>query len=353
MTKGKIALLYGPNDLRIEEVTVPDPRPDQILIKMKAAGICGSDVECFEGKSKEGRYDIAPYTPGHEWAGQAVAVGKDVTTIKVGDKVTGDCVLPCFRCENCKRGLMPAACLNFREVGFTPGAGGGMGEYLILEEPYVHPLPADWSFEEGALVEPFSISHWGVWGPGGYVDASDDVVIFGSGPIGLGALIVCKTASARVIVFEPLANRREIARKFGADVVLDPYAVADITAAVAKNTSTSRGATLIVECSGNDDAIAALFDAAGLQPRMRLIGHSIGRKVPTEIGKTIWRGISIYGQGGISYHMPRVITFMDRARQRVNLRDLITHKYAFADIHAAFDMAVHRKAEAMKVMLTF
>ena len=76
MTKGKIALLYGPNDLRIEEVTVPDPRPDQILIKMKATGICGSDVECFEGKSKEGRYDIAPYTPGHEWAGRGGGGGQ-------------------------------------------------------------------------------------------------------------------------------------------------------------------------------------------------------------------------------------------------------------------------------------
>ena len=68
----------------------PDPRPDQVLIKVKAAGICGSDVECFEGISSEGRYEIAPYTPGHEWAGQVVAVGSQVAGFRAGDKVTGD-----------------------------------------------------------------------------------------------------------------------------------------------------------------------------------------------------------------------------------------------------------------------
>jgi L-iditol 2-dehydrogenase len=353
MIRAKVALMYGPHDLRVEEVTMRDPKDDEVLIKMKAAGICGSDVECFEGKSKEGRYDIAPYTPGHEWSGEVAATGKSVTTVKVGDKVTGDCVLPCFRCENCKRGLMPAACLQFREVGFTPGAGGGMGEYLLLEEPYVHPLPKDWTFEEGALVEPFSVSHWGVWGPGGYVEASDDVVVFGSGPIGLGVLIVCKAANAKVIVLEPLARRREVAKKFGADVALDPYGVDNLIAEIAKNTTTSRGATLVVEASGNDDAIGWMFDVAGLQPRMRMIGHSIGRKVPVEIGKTIWRGISIYGQGGTSYDMPRTINFMDRIRNRIDLKGLITHQYPFAKVNEAFDMAVHHKADAIKVMLTF
>jgi L-iditol 2-dehydrogenase len=353
MLKAKIAFLYGPHDLRIEEVTVPEPKPDQVLIKMKAAGICGSDVECFEGKSAEGRYDIAPYTPGHEWSGEVAGIGNQVTGFKVGDKVTGDCVLNCFKCDSCKRGLMPAACLNFREAGFRPDSPGGWGEYMLLEENYVHKLPNDWKFEEGALVEPFSVGYYGVWGPGGWVDASDDVVIFGSGTIGLTALLTCKASNANVIVVEPLANRREYARKLGADVVIDPTSIADLPAEVAKYTSTPRGATVIVEASGNDKAIADLFDVAGRQPRMRLIGHSVGHKVPVEIGKTIWRGISIYGQGGISYHMPRTITFMDRVRKNVDLTKLISHTYSFDKVHEAVETAVTKKAEALKVMLTF
>ncbi len=353
MLKAKIAFLHGPHDLRIEEVSLPEPKPDQILIKLKAAGICGSDVECFEGHSKEGRYDLAPYTPGHEWAGQVAAIGSQVTGFQVGDKVTGDCVMNCFKCENCKRGLMPAACLNFREAGFRPDSPGGWGEYLLLEEHYVHKLPADWAYEEGALVEPFSVGHYGVWGPGGWVDASDDVVIFGGGMIGLCVLVVCKAANAKVMMVEPLANRRETAKTLGADVVIDPTQVADLAAEINKHASTSRGATVVVEASGNDRAIAAVVDVVGLQPRLRLIGHSIGRKVPIEIGKTMWRGIAMYGQGGISYDMPRTITFMDRVRKNVNLTGLISHTFPFEKLHEAVATAVTKKAEALKVMLTF
>lgn len=126
--------MHGPFDLRIEEVELPELKPDQILIQLGACGICGSDVECFEGKSAEGRYDIAPYTPGHEWAGKAVAVGSNVTSVQIGNKVVGDCVLPCFQCANCKDGKMPSACLNWREVGFRPNSLGGFGEYMMLEE---------------------------------------------------------------------------------------------------------------------------------------------------------------------------------------------------------------------------
>ena len=108
-TKCKAAFMHGPFDLRIQDLELPPLKPDQILIKVGACGICGSDVECYEGKSAEGRYDIAPYVPGHEWAGKAVEVGSAVTSVKVGDKVVGDCVLPCHHCANCKDGKMSSA----------------------------------------------------------------------------------------------------------------------------------------------------------------------------------------------------------------------------------------------------
>jgi len=202
-------------------------------------------------------------------------------------------------------------------------------------------------------VEPFSVGHYGVWGPGGWVDASDDVVIFGGGMIGLTALLTCKAASANVMLVEPLANRRDLAKKLGADVVIDPTQVKDLAAEIGKHTAASRGATVVVEASGNDRAIAATFDVVGFQPRLRLIGHSIGRKVPVEIGKTQWRGIAMYGQGGTSYHMPRTITFMDRVRKTVDVTQLISHKFPFEKLHEAMETAVTKKAEALKVMLTF
>ena len=102
---------------------------------------------------------------------------------------------------------MPSACLNMREAGFRPDSPGGWGEYLIMKHHYIHKLPDDWTYEEGALVEPFSVGYFGLWGNNGYVDASDNVVIFGAGPIGLSALIVAKASRAKVIQVELLENR--------------------------------------------------------------------------------------------------------------------------------------------------
>lgn len=347
----KIAYLNKPRDLVVKEVTLPELKPDQVLVKLKAAGICGSDVECYEGKSAEGRYDIAPYTPGHEWAGEVIKVGSDVNIVKPGDKVTGDCVLHCGYCINCKNGLMPSACLNMREVGFKPDSPGGFGEYLILEHFYIHKFPDNWTYEEGALVEPFSIGYFGIWGNNGFVDASDNVVIFGAGSIGLCALMAAKASRANTIMVEPLANRQEFARRIGVDHIIDP-SKENVEKMVVKYTE-GVGGNLVVEASGNDRAIASIFDVAAHSARVRLIGHSIGRKVPVELGKTIWKTLLITGSGGVKNFLPRTIKFMDRIRSDFNFTDLISHRYSFEELHKAMEKAITDKAGAFKVMLTF
>ncbi|MGI6667947.1 MAG: zinc-dependent alcohol dehydrogenase [Acetivibrionales bacterium] len=349
--KCKIAFMHGPFDLRIEEVELPKPGPNQVLIKLKACGICGSDIECYEGKSKEGRYDIAPYTPGHEWSGIAVEVGSDVTSVKAGNKVVGDCVLPCNNCANCKDGKMPSACLNMREVGFMPNSPGGMGEYMLLEEQYTHVIPDDWDYELGAWVETFSVGYWGVWGNGCYPDASDDVAIIGAGPIGLSASMVCKTSGAKVIVIDPIERRRENAYKYGADICLDPTA-SNIEQEILKHTD-GRGASVVIECSGNDAGIASLFDIAGHSARVGLVGHSIGRKVPVELGKTIWKTLHLTGSGGTKTWFPRTIRFMSRIKDNYDFAALNTHHFDFEDLNEAMEFACNNKDKATKVMITF
>jgi threonine dehydrogenase-like Zn-dependent dehydrogenase len=346
--KNRSAFLYKAHDLRVEEREIGPIRDDQVLIKLKACGICGSDVECLEGKSAEGRYDIAPYEMGHEFAGEVQEVGKGVSGIKVGDKVTCDCVLPCGACENCKSGLMPSACLNMREVGFRPDSPGGMGEYMILEGRYVHPFPQSWSYDEGAWIENFSVGYFGIWGNNGHVSAEDRVVILGAGPIGLSALACAKASSAYIVMVEPIPLRKKLAESYGADVVVDPTEPGYVEKI---RDLTHGGGNLVVEASGNDKAIASVFDIAGHSARVRLIGHSIGRKVPVEIGKTIWKTLNITGAGGTKNCIPSAIKFMDRIRGTHNFSKLITHKFKFADIHAAFKVACEDKANAVKVML--
>ena len=285
-TKCKAAFMHGPGDLRFEDLELPPLQPNQVLIKLKACGICGSDVECYEGKSAEGRYDIAPYVPGHEWAGQVAEIGSAVTSLKVGNKVVGDCVLPCNNCANCKDGKMPSACLNMRELGFRPDSPGGWGEYMILEEQYTHVIPDNWDYELGAWVETFNVGYWGVWGNGCSPDASDDVAIIGAGPIGICAAMVCAASGANVIAIDPLEKRRENILAYGANYIVDPTAC-NVEEKL-KELTHGRGPSVVIECSGNDIGIASLFDIAGHSARVGLIGHSIGRKVPVEIGKTIW-----------------------------------------------------------------
>lgn len=348
--KSKTAFLHGPKDLRVEEVEVPKLKPDQVLIKVGACGICGSDVECFEGLSAEGRYDLGPYTPGHEYGGEIAEAGSSVTTLKPGDKVTGDCVMRCGVCRNCRDGLMPSACLNMREAGFRPDSPGGMGEYMVIEEEYVHRIPDEWSFEDGGWVETFSIGYFGIWGNGGAIDATDNAIVMGIGPVGISAVMVAKASHAKTIAIDPVQSRRDRALAYGADAVIDPTD-GNVMEQVSELTNGEMG-SMVVECSGNDAAIASLFDIAGHSGRVRLVGHSIGRKIPIEIGKTIWRTLDITGAGGTRNFGQRTIRFMDRIRDQNDFGALNTHHFPFDQIHEAFDLAIHDK-DAFKVMLTF
>lgn len=348
--KAKRAFLHGPRDLRIETVEIPKLNSDQVLVKVGACGICGSDVECFEGLSNEGRYDLGPYTPGHEWGGEVVDIGSGVRTMKPGYKVTGDCVMHCGVCRNCQDGLMPSACLNMREAGFRPDSPGGMGEYMVIEEQYIHRVPDSWSFENGGWVETFSIGYFGIWGNGGFIDAADIALILGAGPVGVSAAMVAATSGAQTIVIDPIANRRERALQYGAEAVLDP--TENLVEQIEALTDGRMG-TVVLECSGNDAAINSLFDISGHSARVRLIGHSIGRKIPIEIGKTIWRTLDITGAGGTKNFAQRTIRFMDRIRDTYDFAALNTHHFSFDKVHEAFEVAIHDKENAFKVMLTF
>lgn len=350
MSSFRALYMEGPKQLSLKELKLPEKIGDgKVLIKVKAAGICGSDVECYLGHSKEGRYDLGPYVPGHEWSGEVVEIGENVKAIKKGDKVVSDVCFCCLACENCKDGLNPCYCLNMRETGFMPNAPGGMGEYMMMEERLLHKLSDDMTFEEGALVEPFSVAYHGIWGGGGWVDASDSVVVFGAGPIGLFASVVAKMAGAYVITVDPVEFRRRMAAdKIDVDEVLDPKAQ-KVNEAVMDLTG-GRGATLVIECSGNDDAIAQTVEIARQGGRVNFIGHSIGRKVPIEIGLSIWKGLHLSGKCAAPFFFPRTIRFMTQTKKRIDFSQIITQRYPLQNYQEAFDMAVENKDEAVKIL---
>lgn len=348
--KIRAALMHGPSDLRMAEVELPPLKPNQVLMQVKACGICGSDVACYEGRSTEGRYDIAPYIPGHEFGAVIVELGSEVKNFKVGDKVTGDCTMGCNACVNCKNGLMPSACLNTIDAGFRPDSPGAMGEYMIMNEANVHKIPDDWTFEEAALVEAFAIGYFGVWGRNGKIDASDDVLIMGAGTIGVCAAMTAKASSCRVIIADPIASRRERALRYGADFALDPTA-ADFHARVLELTG-GHGSTLAIEAAGNSAAALAAIKAAGNCSFVRLIGININA-IPVIPFDIISRNITVSGYSGTEHFMTRTIKFLSRIKDKYDLQSICTKYFPFSECVEAMRYAATEKENNLKIMISY
>jgi L-iditol 2-dehydrogenase len=339
----KAAVLRGVHDLRLEQL--PDPRPavNEVLIRVKAVGVCGTDVHMWEGSNTEGTF---PFIPGHEWAGEVVEVGEGVKTLSVGDRVVAEVPIRCRVCANCKDGMDPNMCPDFELYGFSWECPGAMAEYTLSKEERLFKIPDNVSYEEAALVEPLSVAYHGVWRSGGGAAPHDRVVVFGAGPIGLFALLTCKASGAPVIVVEPQTVRGQMALNMGADVVIDPTA-GDLVEQVSDYTG-GRGATLVLECSGSNGALEATVEIVAEQGRIVLIGQSAGRKIQVEIGKTIFQGATIVGSSGSPNFFPKTLTFM--SRRLVDLTPVITHQFPLADVLEAFELG--RKAtDSAKILL--
>ncbi|MGC9063314.1 MAG: alcohol dehydrogenase catalytic domain-containing protein, partial [bacterium] len=218
--------------LEVKEVPDPTPGPKDVVLKVKACGVCGSDVHFYE--TDKDNYILYPGLTkfpsviGHEFSGEVVAVGKDVKDLKVGDMVTAEEMIWCGECVPCRNGY-PNQCLNLEEIGFT--INGAFAEYIVIGAKYCWKIDGiatrygdrDKAFEAGALVEPTSVAYNGMFvraegfKPGGYV------VVFGAGPIGLASIALAKAAGAsKIVSFEVSAKRRELARLMGAEYVYNP-----------------------------------------------------------------------------------------------------------------------------------
>ena len=153
-------------------------------------------------------------------------------------------------------------------------------------------------------------------------------------------------------MIDPIEARRENALQYGADVTVDPTQFEDLEDEL-KRLTDGRGPSVVIECSGNDVGIASLFDIAGHNCRVGVVGHSVGRKVPVEIGKVIWKTLKLTGSGGTKNWFPRTIRFLSRIKDNYDFAALNTHHFNFKDVKEAMEFACHNKEIARKVMLTF
>ncbi|MCD7107416.1 zinc-binding dehydrogenase [Rhizobium sp. DKSPLA3] len=309
----KALVFEAPDKPVIIDAAMPDISPNEVLVRTRAVGICHSDYELLAG-----RYIIPisyPVTPGHEWSGEIVDVGRNVTGFKVGDRVVGECVV-----------RTPERLHHF---GFS--LSGADREFFNVNPEWLHKLPDAVDDKKAALIEPFTCGYYAVLRSGG-TNASETVVVSGGGTIGLVSAAAAIGMGARVIVVDPLAARRDVALRLGADAAIDP---SDGGAADRIREMTGgHGADLVIEASGHDASLAAAFDYAREDGRMSMVGINIGRQVPVVIGQIQMKNLTVKGCIGSPGVWPAAIRFLERTG--IDLSPIQTHDYALTDAVAAF-----------------
>ncbi len=213
----KAAVFHGAYDMRVEEYEKPVPKPTEVLIKVGACGVCGSDVHIFQGDQGSTSTE-PPLIQGHEFAGQIVALGSEVTNWKVGERVSADPADNCNECFYCSNGMM-SHCENMRAIGTN--VDGGFAEYVVVPARLLHRLAENVTFVEGAMAEPLACCINGI--DRSDIKAGDNVVVYGGGAIGLLLMQLAKRRGAsRVILVEPMPDKRVMAEKLGAAFTINP-----------------------------------------------------------------------------------------------------------------------------------
>lgn len=260
----KSAVFYGKHDLRVEEHQMPEIGPHDVMIQVKACGVCGTDVHIYEGD--KGAAEVTPPTIlGHEFSGVIREVGSQVRKYKAGDRVCIDPNCYCGACDPCRNGVAHF-CENM--VGYGTTVNGGFAEYCAVDERQVYLLGENTTFEQGAMAEPVACCLHGI--DMCEIQPGHQVVVIGGGMIGLLMLQLAKLAGAsKVALLEPVENKREVGRKLGADVCIDPI-TEDVKERLAENGMD--WVNVVIECVGRPSTIEQAIAIAGNKAVVMMFG---------------------------------------------------------------------------------
>jgi len=353
--KMKAVVCHGPRDYRLEEIPVPQIQDGEVLVKVKACGICAGDVKSragasmFWGDAVQPAYNKPPVVAGHEFFGTVVALGPGAQArhgIEIGDTVTAEQIVPCGQCRFCRQGSY-WMCEVHNIHGFQREvAEGGMAEYIrLLERDIIHKVPDSITGYHGAIIEPLACAVHSV--ERAKIKFGDVVVIAGLGPLGLLKLQLARLKNPGLLIGIDLRqNRLELGQKLGADLVLNP-SVDDVKQRVMELTD-GYGCDIYIHNTGNPQGVIQ-----GLQI-VRKLGTFVEFSVFTEPTTVDWsiigdrKELDIYGAHLSPYTYPIAIDFL--ARGLVRAEPILTHSFPLEEWEAAFAMA-EEGTESVKVVL--
>lgn len=335
----RAVVCYGPEDYRIQEVGVPTPGPEEVLVKVQRVGICASDLKCYQGAplfwgdATRAAYCQSPVIPGHEFVGEVVAFGEGAAQkygMQIGDIAVSEQIVPCWKCRYCKRGQYNL-CQDKHDVyGFRQATQGGMAEYLLF--PYGalnYKVPSTIPVTHAAFIEPLACSIHAV--ERGEISLDDVVVIAGVGPLGLGMVAAARLKNPRLLIALDLNDERlEVAKRCGADLGFNPSKI-DVVDEVRKLTD-GYGCDVYIEATGSPVAVDQ-----GLQMIRKLgtfVEFSVMRK-PVTVDWTIigdLKELNIHGSHLSPYCYPTAIRMLEQGL--LPMDSIITHEMRLEDINA-------------------
>jgi len=317
----------GVGDLELKEWPEPTPAPDEVKLKIAAAGICGTDIHIIKGEWPS----RPPVVLGHEFCGTVVEVGTHVRRFKPGDRVVAsNPAQTCGKCYHCRAGN-PFMCLHRVSAGYM--IDGAFAEYICIREERCHSLPDHVSFRQAALGEPLSVAVHAVIDRT-TVHAGDLVLVAGPGAVGLLTMLVAKLEGARVIVAGVAKDRSRLtlAEELGADLVIDS-STEDLVGIVGR-LSDGEGADLVYECSGVANSLDLCWAAVRREGTLAQVGIYPSR-IETDFNKVVTKELTVIGSFGYVWNSWRrsIQLLSDR---RIKTEALISHEVSLSQFEEAF-----------------
>lgn len=344
----KAALFYGVRDLRIEQIPVPPIGADEALMRVRAVAICGTDIRTFNN----GHFRISPDTRrilGHELSGELVAVGPDVVGFSPGQKVTIAPDIGCGACFQCIQGN-DHVCLNYEALGIN--IDGAFAEYMripgrAIRRGHLTPMPDALSFEEAALVEPFSCCYNG--SRACRIEPGDAVLVIGAGPIGIMHMFLARLSGARCVLVSELSEERLAqAVALGADIGVNP--ARDDLAQTVRSATDGRGADVIIIAAPTPAGQEQAVELAAVHGRVNFFGGLPKDKQHIQLNSNLvhYKELVITGTSGSNtLHFRRALELV--STRRVNLAPLVSARFPLDQIHDALAMAADKRV--LKVMI--
>jgi 6-hydroxycyclohex-1-ene-1-carbonyl-CoA dehydrogenase len=318
--------------LKIKTMPVPEPNPDEILVKVAACGLCHTDLHYIDHGVPTAAHP--PLILGHEAAGTVAAIGSQVQGLTEGDRILLPAILTCGRCPACRSGH-ENICQNMQMFGND--RNGAFAEYVTAPAKDVFILPPEIPLVEGCIIADAVTTPYHAVKNRAEVHPGDSVVVYGCGGVGLNIVQLAHLAGGLVIAVDTSEEKLAWASRMGAGVILNPNQTPDIARAVRK--LTGGGADIAIEAIGNPATMQAAFSTLRPGGRLVVVGYS-DHEVALSAGRIMYREMEIRGSLGcrpVDY--PRVIELVRNGR--IQIDSLVTARFSLAQINEGFDRLRH------------